>query len=112
VVGDLLGHFQLAAVLQIRRDAGRAESMIANPRFDADRNPESLASVEFSEREGFVAETKRCSVKTTITTARTKTAWYLNFDVSAFDFIEGKEWRSRLGAKLATNDSRWSEELQ
>jgi hypothetical protein len=21
-----------------------------------------------------------------------KTAWYLNFDVNAFDFIEGKEW--------------------
>ena len=34
VVGDLLGHFQLAAVLQIRRDAGRAEGMIADPRFD------------------------------------------------------------------------------
>jgi hypothetical protein len=35
MVGDLLRHFQLAAVLQIRRDAGRAEGMIANPRFDA-----------------------------------------------------------------------------
>jgi hypothetical protein len=34
MVGDLLRHFQLAAVLQIRRDAGRAEGMIANPRFD------------------------------------------------------------------------------
>ena len=31
MVGDLLRHFQLAAVLQIRRDAGRAEGMIANP---------------------------------------------------------------------------------
>ena len=30
MVGDLLRHFQLAAVLQIRRDTGRAESMIAN----------------------------------------------------------------------------------
>ena len=28
MVGDLLRHFQLAAVLQIRRDAGRTESMI------------------------------------------------------------------------------------
>ena len=28
MVGDLLRHFQLAAVLQIRRDAGRAEGMI------------------------------------------------------------------------------------
>jgi hypothetical protein len=37
VVCDLLRHFQLAAVLQIRRNAGRAESMIANPRFNAGR---------------------------------------------------------------------------
>jgi hypothetical protein len=37
MVGDLLCHFQLAAVLQIRRDAGRAEGMIANPGFDAGR---------------------------------------------------------------------------
>ena len=37
MVSDLLRHFQLAAVLQIGRDAGRAEGMIANPRFDAGR---------------------------------------------------------------------------
>src|SRR5258708_32949406 len=37
MVGDLLSHFQLAAVLQIGRDAGRPEGMIANPRFDAGR---------------------------------------------------------------------------
>src|SRR5260370_25006522 len=37
MVGDLLRDFQLTAVVQIRRDAGRAESMIANPRFDAGR---------------------------------------------------------------------------
>jgi hypothetical protein len=37
MVGDLLRYFQLAAVLQIRRDAGRAEGMIANPCFDAGR---------------------------------------------------------------------------
>jgi len=37
MVSDLLRHFQLAAVLQIRRDAGRAEGMIPNPRFDAGR---------------------------------------------------------------------------
>jgi hypothetical protein len=37
VVGDLLRHFQLAAVLQIGRDTGRAEGMIANPRLDAGR---------------------------------------------------------------------------
>src|SRR5258708_22913981 len=37
VVSDLLRHFQLTAVLQIGGDAGRAESMIANPRFDAGR---------------------------------------------------------------------------
>src|SRR5258708_15163248 len=37
MVSDLLSHFQLAAVLQIRRDPGRAEGMIANPRFDAGR---------------------------------------------------------------------------
>src|ERR1700757_3723277 len=37
MVSDLLRYFQLPAVLQIRRDAGRAESMIANPRFDAGR---------------------------------------------------------------------------
>ena len=37
MVGDLLRHFQLAAVLQIGRDAGRPEGMIANPRFDAGR---------------------------------------------------------------------------
>src|ERR1700736_6132241 len=37
MVSDLLRHFQLAAVLQIRRNASRAESMITNPRFDAGR---------------------------------------------------------------------------
>ena len=37
MVGDLLRHFQLPAVLQIGRNTGRAESMIANPRFDAGR---------------------------------------------------------------------------
>jgi hypothetical protein len=37
VVSDLLRHFQFAAVLQIRRDAGRAEGMIAKPRLDAGR---------------------------------------------------------------------------
>ena len=37
MVGDLLRHFEFAAVLQIGGDAGRAESMIANPRFDAGR---------------------------------------------------------------------------
>src|SRR5258706_1574683 len=37
MVGDLLRHFQLAAVLQIRCDTGRSEGMIANPRFDAGR---------------------------------------------------------------------------
>jgi hypothetical protein len=44
-----------------------------------------------------------------------KTAWYLNFDVNAFDFIEGKEWGSLLGASWQRKfhaDSRWSEELQ
>jgi hypothetical protein len=35
-------------------------------------NPERLAWVEFCVREGLVGETKRCSVKTTITTALTK----------------------------------------
>jgi hypothetical protein len=38
MVGDLLRHFQLAAVLQIRGDAGRTESMIADARFDAGRS--------------------------------------------------------------------------
>src|SRR5258707_838559 len=33
----LLRHFNLATILQIRRNAGRAEGMIANPRFDAGR---------------------------------------------------------------------------
>jgi hypothetical protein len=37
VVGDLLRDLEFTAVLQIRRNAGRAESMIANPRFDAGR---------------------------------------------------------------------------
>ena len=37
MVGDLLRNFEFAAVLQIRRDAGGAEGMIANPRFDAGR---------------------------------------------------------------------------
>jgi hypothetical protein len=41
-----------------------------------------------------------------------KTAWYLNFDVNTFDFIEGKEWGSLIGAKLAMNVLRRSEELQ
>jgi hypothetical protein len=35
MIRDLLRHFQLAAVPQIRRDAGRAEGMIADPRFNA-----------------------------------------------------------------------------
>ena len=37
MLGDLLRYFQLAAVLQIRRDAGRPKGVIANPRFDAGR---------------------------------------------------------------------------
>ena len=37
VVGDLLRDFEFAAVLQIGGDTGRAEGMIANPRFDAGR---------------------------------------------------------------------------
>jgi len=37
VVRDLLRNFQLTAVLQIRRDTGRAEGVITNPRFDAGR---------------------------------------------------------------------------
>ena len=37
MVSDLLSNFEFAAVLQIRRDPGRAEGMIANPRFDAGR---------------------------------------------------------------------------
>ena len=37
MVGDLLRDFQFTTVLQIRRDAGRAEGMIANPRLDAGR---------------------------------------------------------------------------
>jgi hypothetical protein len=35
MVSDLLRHLQFTAVLQIRRDAGCAEGMIANPCFDA-----------------------------------------------------------------------------
>src|ERR1700751_5834362 len=37
MVSVLVRDFQLTAVLQIRRDPGRAEGMIANPRFDAGR---------------------------------------------------------------------------
>jgi hypothetical protein len=37
MVGDLLRHFQFAAVFQIGGDTGRAEGMIANPRFEAGR---------------------------------------------------------------------------
>ena len=37
MVGDLLRNFQLAAVFQIRRNAGRAEGMIADAGFDAGR---------------------------------------------------------------------------
>ena len=37
MVGDLLRDFEFAAVLQIRRDAGRAEGMIADARLDAGR---------------------------------------------------------------------------
>jgi hypothetical protein len=37
MVSDLLRRFQLTAVLLVRCDAGRAEGMIANPRFDAGR---------------------------------------------------------------------------
>ena len=35
MVGDLLRDFQLTAILQIRRDPGRPEGMIANSRFIA-----------------------------------------------------------------------------
>jgi hypothetical protein len=42
MVGDLLRHFQLAAVLQIRRDAGRAEQQLNlthefDPKFKKER---------------------------------------------------------------------------
>jgi len=37
MIGDMLRHFQFAAVLQVGSDAGRAESMIANLRLDAGR---------------------------------------------------------------------------
>ena len=37
VVSDLLRDFEFAAVLQIRRNAGRTEGMIANPLFDTGR---------------------------------------------------------------------------
>src|ERR1700731_1983289 len=37
VISDLLRDFEFSAVLQIGRDAGRAEGMIADPRFDAGR---------------------------------------------------------------------------
>jgi hypothetical protein len=37
MVRDLLRDFEFSAVLQIRRDAGRAEGMIADPCFDAGR---------------------------------------------------------------------------
>jgi hypothetical protein len=34
MIGDMLRHFQLAAILQIGGDARRAESMIVNLRLD------------------------------------------------------------------------------
>jgi hypothetical protein len=37
VLRDLLRDFEFTAILQIRRDAGRAEGVVANPRFDAGR---------------------------------------------------------------------------
>ena len=37
MVSDLLRDFEFTAVLQIRDNAGRAEGVIANPRFDAGR---------------------------------------------------------------------------
>ena len=37
MVGDLLRDFEFTAVLQIRRDPGRAEGMIADARLDAGR---------------------------------------------------------------------------
>jgi hypothetical protein len=37
LVSDLLRDFEFTAVLQIRRDAGCAAGMIANPRFEAGR---------------------------------------------------------------------------
>jgi AraC family transcriptional regulator len=50
---------------------------------------------------------RAAQLETTITAARTKTAWYLNFDVNVFDFIEGKESRSLLGAKLARTTMKY-----
>jgi hypothetical protein len=35
MIGDMLGDFQLAAVLEISSDAGRPEGMISNLRLDA-----------------------------------------------------------------------------
>jgi len=53
MVGDLLRHFQLATVLQIRRDAGRTEGMIANPRFDPGRfRPPADDAVDVLLKEG------------------------------------------------------------
>jgi hypothetical protein len=37
MIGDVLRHFQFAAVLQVGGDAGGAESMIADLRLDAGR---------------------------------------------------------------------------
>ena len=37
MISDLLRHFQLAAVLQTGGDTGRAEAVIADPRFDPGR---------------------------------------------------------------------------
>ncbi len=60
-------------------------------------NPERLDSVEFSEREGFVAETKRCSVKNNDYGNSDKNRLVPNFDINAFDFIGCNGWRSLLG---------------
>src|SRR5258707_14615275 len=80
-------------------------------------NPQRLASVAFSALEGLP---RVAQLKQRLRQLRQKTAWSLNFDVNAFDFIGGKDgdtnrpdsdprepqWRSLLGAKLARNVTR------
>ena len=51
-------------------------------------------------------------VKTTITTTRTKTVWYLKLMLMVSTSFEVEGWEVYLTQRVATNASQWSEELQ
>ncbi len=55
------------------------------------KNNQRLASVAFSALEGLLRRLRAAQVRQRLRQLGQKTALYQNFDINAFDFIEGKE---------------------